>query len=424
MSRGIGAVPDYRPGGMSSSEFVAYMAALSVTIAVAIDITLPAFDEIKSSFDVPPESNVVALTISLYFLGMGASQLVYGPLSDHFGRKPVLNWGLGLFVLGAAGSMLAPSIGFLLVARLVWGVGAGSPRVLGFSIVRDVYEGDQMARVLSLVMAVFLIGPVVAPLIGQLILGLGSWRVVYGAGLVLGLAVFIWGGRLEETLEDADRRSLGFTRTRHAFQAVLASREAMSYAVATTFVFGILIALLGSTPQIFEVVYEREDQFAVLFSLASAVSAAGAYANSRVVELAGASNVMRRSTYILVAVSALLALVSAVSGGSPSFWLWYALIALLFALVNVLIPTGNALAMNPLGRIAGTAAAVIGAMSVVGGTLLAMIIERVLEDTVTPMSLGFLAYGVLVLTAVLFGAKAEAEHPTPDPGGPPVDPLP
>lgn len=395
-----------RLGLMGYSEFVGFMAAVSIAIAIAIDITLPAFDEIKESFGMPPESNSVALTISLYFLGIAVAQVFYGPLADHYGRKPILSGGLILFVLGAAGSTLAPSMEVLLVSRFMWGMGAASPRVLSTSIVRDVFEGDRMARVLSLVMSVFLVGPVVAPLIGEGLLQFASWRVVFGATLAVGIGMLMWTVRLSETLHPAHRMPLGFSRTRFAFRTVLASRATLGYGLALTFVFGILITLLGSTPLIFEAVYGRSGQFAILFSLASAISAAAAYANSRLVERIGANTVMKVSGAGFVVVGTLIAAISVIDTGRPSFWLWYGLVTVIFALVNIFIPTGNALAMEPMGHLAGTASAVVGTLSLLGGTLLGMLIDGLLESSVTPMSIGFLVYGGLAMLSVLWASRS------------------
>lgn len=393
---------------MGYSEFVGFMAGLSIAIAIAIDITLPAFDEIKDSLELDPSSNALALTISLYFLGMALSQIFYGPLADHFGRKPVLNAGLILFTIGAAWSTFAPSLGSLLASRFVWGVGAGSPRVLSNTIVRDVFDGDRMARVLSLVMSVFLIGPVIAPLVGEGLLTLGTWRVVFGAGLVLGVGMLVWALRLEETLIPEHRTRFGFRRTGQALRAVLATRATIGYTVALTFIFGVLITLLGSLPLIFADVYGRADQFALLFSIASAVSAIAAYVNSRLVERTGARTVMRVSSVGFVVVGFLATVFSMIGEGEPGFWLWFTLVTMIFALLNILIPTGSALALEPMGRIAGTASSVVGTLSLLGGTLLGMLIDSRLEGSVTPMSAGFLAYGSLALIAVMWADRPSA----------------
>lgn len=401
-----GRDPPISLGRMGYAEFVSLMAALSITIAVAIDITLPAFDEIKESFGLPPDSNSVALTISLYFLGIAVAQLFYGPLADHFGRRPILAAGLIVYVLGAAGSTLAPSLEMLLVARFVWGVGAASPRVLSNTIVRDVFEGDRMARVLSLVMSVFLIGPVIAPLIGEGLLRLGSWRLVFGATVALGVATLLWSVRLPETLDPDQHISLGFSQTREAFRAVLTTRATVGYGLALTFVFGILITLLGSSPLMFEAVYDRSAQFALFFSLASAVSAGAAYANSRLVERIGAQIVMRASGAGFVVVGVVIALVSVIGGGRPSFWVWFGLVTIIFALLSVFIPTGNALAMEPMGRLAGTASGVIGTLSLLGGTLLGILVDSTLQSSVTPMSIAFFVYGSLAMLSVVWAGRA------------------
>ena len=168
---------------MGYREFVAYVAVMSITIAAAIDVMLPAFDEMKESLGLDPASNAIALTVTLYFGGMAFAQILWGPLADHYGRKPVLWAGLLIYGVGAAISTSAGSLGILLFGRFIWGIGAASARVMGITIIRDVFKGDRMARVMSLVMSVFLLGPVIAPLVGEGLLQFGSWRYVFGLGV-------------------------------------------------------------------------------------------------------------------------------------------------------------------------------------------------------------------------------------------------
>lgn len=159
-------------------EFVAILAAISATTALGIDMALPAFGEIRAGLGLAPASPRVALTVTLYFLGLSSAQMLYGPFADRFGRKPVLYFGLGLYGLGALGSALAPTFEILLLSRFVWGVGAAGPRALTLAIGRDLYDGDRLARILALAAAVFMVVPALAPLLGQGVLALSSWRWV------------------------------------------------------------------------------------------------------------------------------------------------------------------------------------------------------------------------------------------------------
>ncbi len=385
---------------MGYREFVAFMAVSTMTIAMAIDVMLPALGEMKEAFGLEPSDNSIALTVTVYFVGLAVAQLGYGPLADHYGRKSVLYLGLGIYLLGAAGSTLAPSLTMLLISRFVWGVGAASMRVLGNTLVRDVFEGNRMARVMSLVMTVFLLGPIVAPLVGQGLLQLGSWRFVFGAGTALALVVFFWSFRLNETLNPADRLPLGFARTADAFRAVLGTHETLWFSLALTFVFGNLLMFLASSELLFDVVYDRADMFAVMFSATSLAGAAVALANARVVERIGASTMMRGAAVVSVAAGAMLTAVSLAGGGAPPFWLWWPLVTVLTTTFSILIPMGNTLAMQPMGHLAGVAAAVVGTLAMGGGSLLGAVVDRFLSDSVTPQSIAFLLFSAMALGCI------------------------
>ena len=395
---------------MGYREFVAFMAVMSITIAAAIDVMLPAFDVMKESFGLDPGSNAIALTVTLYFVGMAVAQIFWGPLADHYGRKPILWVGLSIYAVGAAVSTLADSLSILLLGRFVWGIGAASARVMGVTIVRDVFQGDRMARVMSLVMSVFLLGPIIAPLVGEGLLQFGSWRYVFGLGLFFALATVLWTLRLDETLDPKDRLPLGFGQTRNAVRAVLASRQTLGHSFALTFVFGILLVFLGSSQLMFDEVYDRADQFALFFSLSSLFSAGAAYATARMVERIGSEKMATFGAAGFVVAAGAMTAVSLTADGKPSFWLWFGLLSVIMALVSVVLPTSNSLAMEPMGRLAGTASAVIGTMSMGLGSVLGAVVDTFLEESVTPMAMGFLVFGTLTLASVLW-ARRGAELP-------------
>ena len=393
---------------MSYREYVAFLATVSMTIAMAIDVMLPALSEMKESLGLAPESNSIALTVTLYFLGMSVTQLIYGPLSDHFGRKPILYAGLAIYGLGAILSAAAPNLGVLLIARFIWGVGAAAMRVLSNAMVRDVFEGDEMARVLALVISVFLLGPVFAPLLGEGLLQLGSWRWVFAGGAGTGLAVFVWSFRLDETLPPEHRLPLGFARTAQAFRAVLSTRETLWYSIAQVFGYGNLLMYLASSELLFDVVYGRSSQFAVAFSLAGIASAAVAFTNSRIVERIGTVRLLRMGVVTAVGLAGALVAVSIAGDGAPPFYVWWTLVALILATFSILVPTTNALAMQPMGHLAGTAAAVVGTFSMGGGSILGAIVDRTLSESVTPQAIGFLVFTSASLIAVLIAGRGAA----------------
>jgi DHA1 family bicyclomycin/chloramphenicol resistance-like MFS transporter len=184
------------------------MAAATAVTAIAIDAMLPALGQVRDHFDLNDNPAATAAIVSIFLGAMGIGQLIYGPLSDRFGRKPVLTFGLVLYIVSGIAATFAPSFGFLLATRFVWGLGSAAPRIVSRAILRDRYSGDALARALAIVVAIFLIAPTLAPLIGQAVLNLGSWRFTFAVGPVCALGVLLWSSRLEETLDPEDRRSI------------------------------------------------------------------------------------------------------------------------------------------------------------------------------------------------------------------------
>lgn len=192
----------------SERSVVGFLAFIGILMAFGIDAALPAFDELKLAFELDERGLSPAITGTVYFVGMALGQLVCGVLADRFGRRPVLLGGIAIYSIGAFVAALAPNLEILLVARLVWGLGASAPTVLRSAIARDLFSGDQMARVISTFSAVFLLGPIFVPFIGEGILLIGSWRLVYSAALVLAVITGLWAARFGETLDPAHRRTL------------------------------------------------------------------------------------------------------------------------------------------------------------------------------------------------------------------------
>jgi DHA1 family bicyclomycin/chloramphenicol resistance-like MFS transporter len=391
---------------MAEREFIAMLAAISATTALGIDLVLPAFTEIRVGLGLPPDSPRVALTVTLYFLGLASSQMLYGPFTDRFGRKPVLYIGLALYALGALGSALAPTFGVLMSSRFLWGVGAAGPRSLTLAIGRDLYGGDRLARILAVVLSVFMLVPALAPLLGQAVLSVGSWRWVMAAPMALILGLAIWLVRLPETLPPERRRPLTLGRTRDAISAVFASKVTSRSALASMFDYGSFAAFLGSVQLLFDDVYHRGDQFAYYFAGMSVIMGAVIFAGSRQVKKVGADRVIVVTFPLTVTLSIVLAVWSWQAGGQPSFYLWFALITVINSLRGVVTPLLQAQAMAPMGELAGTAAAVIGTISMGGGAILASVVDRAIAGSVTPLALAYAGYGAIGL-AFAFWARQD-----------------
>ena len=387
---------------MGEREFIALMAAITASTALGVDVMLPALGEIRSAFDLPADSTTLSWAVSLYLLGLGCAQLVFGPLADRFGRKPTLYAGLALYVAGAAGATLAPSLGFLLASRVVWGFGAASQRVMALTITRDMYVGDRMARVMSLIIAVFLIAPILGPGIGELLLLSGTWRWVFGFSVVSAAALALWLIRLDETLDPRHRLPLDVKRLSKAFRTIVGTRVTLGYGLALTFELSAFTAFLASLELLLDDVYGSSEQFARLFGASAAVMAVTALGSARTIGAFGSERVLRMAIVAHAVGGAALVAISLAGGGAPSFWLWYGVLTGLNALHVVIAPICNSLAMAPMGEIAGTASAVIGAVSLAVAALLSSITNNLIDGSVTPLSLGYLCYGLLAGVCIIW----------------------
>lgn len=393
----------------SERHVVAYLAFMGILLAFGIDAALPAYDELRAAFGLEPDSSRITLIVTLYFFGLAAGQLIYGPVSDRFGRVAALRAGLLLYCLGAVGSILAPTLGALLASRLVWGLGAAAPGVLRAAIARDLYAGNQMARVISVMMGVFMLGPVLAPIAGEGILRVASWEWVFGSALLLAGALFLWTFRFGETLDPAHRRPLDLRATAAGFRLVFGTRVTLAYTMALTFGFGGFIIFLGSAQPVIDNIYGREDQFVFWFAAAGVLMALMFFGINRFIERHGAHRVAVTVSATSVALSAVLLLFALLTGGVPGFAVWMVLIGFANAFTTMLTPTCYALGLEPMGALAGTASAVMGFLSTAGGSALAAVVDAAIDETVTPMAAGYVVYGSIALASLLWaGAMASA----------------
>ncbi len=390
---------------MAEREFIAVLAAISATTALGIDMALPAFADIRTGLGLAPDSTRVALTVTLYFLGLASAQMLYGPFTDRFGRKPVLYVGLGLYALGALGSALAPTFGVLVASRFIWGVGAAGPRALTLAIGRDLYDGDRLARILAVVASVFMVVPALAPLLGQAVLSIGSWRWVMATPMAVTLMLAVWLTRLPESLPLERRRPITLGRTGDAIAAVFASRLTIGSALAVMFDFGAFAAFLGSSQLLFDDVYGRGDQFAYYFAGMSLFMGAVVFTGSRQVNRVGADRVIVVVLPTTVGLAVVVAVWSWQAGGRPAFFAWFAVLTVINSLRTLVSPLLQAQAMEPMGELAGTAAAVIGTITLGGGAVLASFVDRAIAGSVTPLALAYAGYGAIGLGFALWARR-------------------
>jgi len=239
-----------KPSTIGLGEFVALMATLTALVALSIDMVLPALPAIGASLGVE-RANDNQLIVSLLFLGFGLGQLFYGPLSDAAGRKPAAYVGLALYTVGCLLALLARTFPLMLAGRFLQGVGVAGPRTITLALVRDKFEGREMARVMSLIMGVFILVPIVAPALGQMILGVFGWRAIFGVYLAMGLLASVWFAvRQDETLPGTRRMPFSLPRIVAAAREVLTTRRSIGYTVASGYVFGAFLGYLTSAQQI------------------------------------------------------------------------------------------------------------------------------------------------------------------------------
>ena len=394
--------------------------AMSMALsALGIDLMLPAFPAIRRSFDLASDSTAVAGLVTAYFFGLAIGQLVYGPLSDRYGRKPTLYGGYVIYALGALAGAFAPSLGLLLVARVIWGFGAAGPRVVTVAVIRDTYEGDAMARAMSLVMAVFLVVPVIAPTLGSTIVHFGSWRWIFITCVGFVALMSIWAQRLPETLRPEHRMELRFGRLARAAKLVVTDRQALLYTLAQTALYGGFTAYIGSSETIIDKTFHHKAQFPLIFGGLGAMMGVGMLVNARVVNRFTARRVVHTVLFVFLANAALFVFVAVTTHGKPPLGVFILLMAVVVTCHALLIPNSASIAMLPMAAVAGTASSIMGATQIAGGAILGSFTDNAFDGTVRPLAFGFLGYGIVAFGLVLLAEKgrlfsrvAAADEPT------------
>ncbi len=401
----INARPD-----IGFKQFVALVAAIMAVNAFAIDSMMPALAAIGQDLGVATE-NGRQWVITAYMLGFGCAQLVYGPLSDRFGRKRVLQTGMTIYVIFGVMAALATSFEMLLAARILQGIGAAASRVLVVSIVRDRFAGRQMARVMSLTMIVFLAVPILAPSIGQVILQFAPWRGIFACLAVFGVVVMTWAGlRLPETLHPEDRMPLSPSAIAHAFRYTLTNRIAMGYMLATTLLLGGPFGFINSAQQVFVEVFDEPVFFTLNFALIAGFMAIASLVNARIVGKLGTRLVSHAAMIGYASVALVHCVV--VFAGYENLWTFTALQACLMFFFGLMAPNFSSMAMEPLGHIAGTASSVQGFCTTIGGALVGFFVGQHFDGTVRPLMLGFVLCAFAGLIAVLITEKGRLFQPT------------
>ena len=397
--------------GIGCKAFVVMIASMMALNALAIDAMLPALPSIGAALGVA-EGNAHQWVVTAYLLGFGAAQIVYGPLADRYGRRPVLLAGLAIYTLFGLLAALAPSFDMLLLARVLQGLGAASLRVLAVSIVRDCYSGRTMARVMSLTFIVFLGTPILAPSLGQLILFVAEWRAIFLVLGAAGAAVLAWTAfKLPETLHPEYRLPIRADRILAGVRETLSHRVAAGYMLAMAMITGALFGFINSSPQIFTEIFEAPTVFPIAFAGIAGAIAVASILNARLVVRLGMRTLSHIALLGFTTVAVVHTLVAAT--GHEVMWTFIALQAATMFFFGLIPGNFGALSMEPLGHIAGTASSVQGVVTTTGGALIGFFIGQQFDGSTVPLSAGFAVCGLLALGCVLFADRGRLFSPGP-----------
>ncbi len=388
-------------------EFIALMAMLSALVAFSIDAMLPALPAIAGEL-VPDAPNRAQLVVGVFFFSLGLGTLFTGPMSDHFGRKKVLVGGLVVYVAGALAAWQSQSLAGLLAARALQGLGAAGPRVVTASITRDLYAGRQMARIMSFIMIVFSLVPALAPLIGQAITSAFGWRGIFLAFVLFAGAIGSWFFlRQPETLPPDARRKLNLGNLITDLGEIIRHPTTRLSILVMVLAFAMLMLTLLTVQPVFDRTFGRAPLFAISFGVIAVLSTSAGFINARLVVRLGMRAMIRAMLGAQIALSAIMLTTAFVAGGSDAAFVIYLIWNFsIFFQAGLTIGNLNALALEPMGHIAGTASSVVTASATVGSLLLAVPLGQAYDGTLRPI-----AAGVLVMAATGFWLTGKIRRP-------------
>ncbi len=385
-------------------EFVAMMAALMSIVALAIDAILPAISNIGEAIkSTDPREH--QLLVTMIFLGLGVGQLFFGPISDSFGRKPVVYVGFTIFLLASVICLYAPSLEIMVIGRILQGIGLSAPRTISISIIRDTYEGDYMAKIMSFVVAFFILVPVVAPAIGKLILDAAGWKSIFYVQMVFVLLVATWfWKRQKETLHPEYK--IPFTK--HVFidgvKEFIKYRETVAFTLTSGLVTGAFLVYLSSAQHIFEDQYALKEMFPYIFAGLAVSIGLSTFLNGTLVMRFGMRKLSLMAT-IVFCVIAIVYSITFLNSPNPSIYVLVGVLSIQFFCLGFMWGNFRSIAMEPIGHIAGIGAAINGFVSTLLSIPIATFIGEFVKDTVWPLFAGLAICGLCALTIFLLVNK-------------------
>lgn len=397
---------------MSRGEFIALIAMMFSTIAFSIDSMLPALPEIGAQLS-PDDVNKAQLILTSFVLGMGIGTFFTGPISDAVGRKPVIYGGVALYILASAVAWAGSSLELVLAARVAQGLGAAGPRVVALAIIRDLYSGREMARILSIAMMIFTLVPAIAPLLGAGVIALVGWRGIFVSFILFALIVVVWMSlRLPESLARENRRPFRLPLMIAAAGEMLTHPTVRLSILVQTLCMGMLFTLLTMVQPVYDIIYDRADSFPFWFGVVSLIAGSASFLNAAIVVRIGMRRIVTWALGAQILITATVILLSMT--GLPqqaSFALFVIWQTSLFFMAGVTLGNLNAIAMEPMGHIAGMAASVIGSIATVLAAAIAAPVGLLFDGSITPMTTGILTMCILAFGLMLHMGRIENRLP-------------
>ncbi|THB76800.1 MAG: Bcr/CflA family efflux MFS transporter [Desulfobacteraceae bacterium] len=384
------------------------MAVIISITALAIDMMLPALPDIGTDLGLG-HPNDAQLVISSLLFGFGMGQVIFGPLSDCFGRRPIIFIGFLIFILGCLMSFVSNRFEIMLAGRFIQGIGAAGPRTAIVALIRDRFGGRAMARIMSVIMAIFIFVPAIAPALGQVVLIVAGWRTIFMVLMIQGGIALTWFAlRQPETLLPKDRLEFSLTRISKGLVEVSTNRVSLGYTLASGFISGALIGYLNSAQQVFQEVHGLGREFPVYMAFLALSVGGASFVNSRIVMRLGMRRLSWWAIGLFITLMSLYLSVTLVYGGHSPLWWMMGCLSLSFFCMGILFGNQNSIAMEPLAHIAGVGAAVIGCLSSLICSLLGMVVGRCYDGSTIPMAWGFVILGILTAAAMYWADHSEA----------------
>ncbi|MDX1513686.1 MAG: multidrug effflux MFS transporter [Gammaproteobacteria bacterium] len=385
---------------LALGEFIPLVALMFSLVAMSVDAMLPALPAIGTDF-ATADPNDTQLVVGSLLLGLAFGQLLAGPLSDSYGRKPIIYGGFVLFMAGSLMSIFATDFTWMIAGRILQGFGAAAPRIVTIALVRDQYEGRAMARVMSFALSVFILVPAVAPALGQGVLIVAGWRAIFALFFLIALVTLIWFAvRQPETLAPDARRAFEARRILKAAVEVCTTRVSIGHTVATGLIFASFVGYLSSAQQVFQETYGVGEWFPAYFAALALCIGGATVINGRLVIRHGMRKITRAAVHLLTVIALIFLIFAWIFDGVPPLWLFMAHFMPVFFCIGMLFGNLNALAMEPLGHIAGVGAAVVGFVATLISVPIGAAIGQAYDGTVMALAAGFSIFGAGTLVAI------------------------